>query len=124
MFTINIYLKLALIALGMIGGAVLWYAYGFWYAFPFLLTGLILLVSYLMLGTVQSASVMMQQMDYKGCEQRLSMTLSPKLLYVTNRAYYYIIKGSLAVQQGEKMMLKNGSIKHNRSNCQRIMNAR
>ncbi|MFN8279473.1 MAG: hypothetical protein U0V49_04225 [Saprospiraceae bacterium] len=102
MFTINIYLKLALIALGMIGGAVLWYAYGFWYAFPFLLTGLILLVSYLMLGTVQSASVMMQQMDYKGCEQRLSMTLSPKLLYVTNRAYYYIIKGSLAVQQGEK----------------------
>lgn len=102
MFTINIYLKFAIIAIGIIGGAILWKIYGFWYAFPFLLTGIILLVSYLMLGTVQSASMMMQKMDFEGCQKRLDLTLSPKLLYVTNRAYYYLIKGSVEVQVGDK----------------------
>ncbi len=102
MYTINIYLKLTLIALGIIGGAILWYAYGFWYAFPFLLVGLVLLISYIMLGTVQSASIFMQNMDYDGCQKRLALTLNPNWLYVTNRAYYYLIKGSAAVQKGEK----------------------
>lgn len=102
MFTINIYLKFAIISIGIIGGAILWKVYGFWYAFPFLLTGIIMLVSYLMLGTVQSASMMMQKMDFEGCQKRLDLTLSPKLLYVTNRAYYYLIKGSVEVQVGDK----------------------
>lgn len=102
MYTINIYLKLAIIAAGLLGGTALWIAYGFWYSFPFLLVGALMLTSYVMLGTVQSASVLMQQTDFAGCEKRLGMTLSPKLLYVTNRAYYFIIKGSLAVQKGEK----------------------
>ena len=39
MFTINIYLRFALIGLGIIGGSLLWSAYGFWYGFPFLLVG-------------------------------------------------------------------------------------
>ncbi len=102
MFTINIYLKFAIIAIGIIGGAILWKVYGIWYSFPFILAGIIMLVSYLMLGTVQSASMLMQKMDYEGCQKRLDLTFSPKLLYVTNRAYYYLIKGSVEVQSGDK----------------------
>ena len=51
MYTINIYLKLALIALCLVGGTILAFTSGFWYAFPFLLVGLLLLVSYILLGT-------------------------------------------------------------------------
>ncbi len=102
MFTINIYLKFFLIAIGIIGGIILWWAYGFWYAFPFLLTGIILLLSYIFLGTIQSASQFMQTMDYNSCEKRLALVLKPDWLYVTNRAYYYILKGSMAAQRGDK----------------------
>lgn len=96
MFTINIYLKFALIALFLGGGVVLAFLFGFWYAFPLLLIGLLLLVSYLMLGTVQSAAAFMQTSDFINTEKRLNLTLTPKLLYSTNRAYYFMMKGSIA----------------------------
>ena len=96
MFTINIYLRFALIALSLIGGTVLAIFFGFWYAFPVLLTGLVLLVGYLLLGTVQSAAVFMQQQDFEAVEKRLNLTLTDRLLYSTNRAYYYMMKGSVA----------------------------
>ena len=101
MFTINIYLKLALIAVFMIGGVVLAFSFGFWYAFPLLLIGLILLASYIFLGTVQSAAELMQKGDFEGCEQRLNLTLRPQWLYVTNKAFYYLIQGSLALNAKE-----------------------
>lgn len=95
MFIINIYLKLALIALGLIGGTVLTVVYGFWYGFPFLLLGLILLASYLLLGTVQSAGQMVEKQDFVGAKQRLGLTKFPGMLYVTNRAMFYIMHGSI-----------------------------
>lgn len=98
MFTINIYLKFALIALTLIGGVVLTSAFGFWYAFPFLLIGIGLLISYILLGTVQSAAILMQKMDFEGTDRRLNLTLKPGWLYSANRAYYYMIKGGLAMQ--------------------------
>lgn len=98
MFTINIYLRLALIAAGIIGGIGLIIAFGFWYGFPFLLAGIILLVGYLLLGTVQSAAQLMQNMDFLGAEKRLGLTVSPRLLYSGNRAYFYMLKGSIAMQ--------------------------
>ena len=101
MYTINIYLKLALIALCLVGGTILAFTSGFWYAFPFLLVGLLLLVSYILLGTIQSAAQMMQQMDFEACEKRLALTFKPEWLYVTNRAYYYLIKGSAKMQQNK-----------------------
>jgi tetratricopeptide (TPR) repeat protein len=97
MFTINIYLKFALIAFFLGGGVVLSVLFGFWYAFVLLLIGITLLVSYIMLGTIQSAAQMLQVSDFDGAEKRLALTLTPKLLYVTNRAFYYIIKGSIAL---------------------------
>lgn len=97
MFTINIYLRFALIALFLGGGIALAIAFGFWYALPLLLTGIILLVGYVLFGTVQSAAMLMQNADFDQSEKRLNLTLTPKWLYATNRAYYYMIKGSIAM---------------------------
>ena len=101
MLQINIYVKFALIAACFIGGGILWAAYGFWYSSIFLLAGIILLVSYLLLGTVQSAAELMQKMDFDGAEQRLELTYFPGLLYVSNKAFYYIIKGTAKLNKEE-----------------------
>ncbi|MEM0991594.1 MAG: hypothetical protein AAF847_07615 [Bacteroidota bacterium] len=97
--TINIYLRFALIGVFLVGGVVLAILFGFWYSFPLLLAGIILLAGYLLLGTVQSAGVLMQSMDIDAAEKRLDLTLSPKLLYTTNKAFYYILKGTFAAQR-------------------------
>lgn len=97
MFTINIYLRFALIALGIIGGTALSAAYGFWYGFFFILAGIILLIGYLLLGTVQSAAMLMQSMNFDAVEKRLGLTFFPGLLYKANRAYLYMIRGTMAM---------------------------
>lgn len=102
MFTINIYLKLGLIALTLLGGVALSIAFGFWYAFPFFLIGILLFVSYVLLGTVQTAAQMVETQDLDAAEKRLNLTLNPKWLYVTNRAYFYIMKGSIGMQKGQE----------------------
>ncbi len=101
MFTINIYLRFGLIALTLIGGTILAFAYGFWYAFPFLLVGLALLLGYVFLGTVQSAAQLVQSQDFTAAEKRINMTMAPNLLYKTNRAFFYMLKGTLAMQRQE-----------------------
>ena len=97
MFTVNIYLKFALIALCLIGGTALAFSVSFWYALPILLIGLGLLASYILLGTVQSSAMLMQKMDFAACEKRLGLTYKPEWLYKTNRAYFFLIKGSIAM---------------------------
>lgn len=116
MFTINIYLRFALIALFLGGGIALAFIFGFWYAFPLLLTGLILLVSYVLLGTVQSAAMLMQAGDMEKAEKRLDLTLKPRFLYSTNRAYFYMLKGSMAMarkdmDESEQWLLKAKEVK-------------
>jgi tetratricopeptide (TPR) repeat protein len=111
MFTINIYLRFALIALFLGGGIALAFLYGFWYSFPLLLIGLILLIGYILFGTVQSAAELMQSADFDKSEQRLNLTLNPRWLYSTNRAYYFMIKGSIAmarkdIDESEKWLRK------------------
>lgn len=101
MFTINIYVKLALIAVFLGGGILLSILYGIGYSWILILIGILLLISYILLGTVQSAAQMVQTMDFDGAEKRLNLTLNPKWLYVTNRAFYYILKGSIAAQKGQ-----------------------
>lgn len=102
MFIINIYLRFALIGVLLVGGTIMAIFLGFWYAFPFLLAGLGLLIGYFLLGTVQSAAQLMQETDYLGAEKRLNLTWKPNLLYVSNRAYYYIMKGTIAQGLGRK----------------------
>ena len=101
MFTINIYLKFALIGVFLLGGTVLAIAYSFWYALPLILIGLILLASYIFLGTVQSAAMKVQTGDFVASEKRLNMTFKPNWLYKTNRSYYYLLKGTFAGQRND-----------------------
>ena len=96
MFTINIYLKFAIMALCFIGGIVLTITNGFGYSWIFLLIGIIFLVSYLLLGTVQSAAQLVQEMKFIDADKRLGLTFFPKLLFRPNRAAFYMIKGTLA----------------------------
>lgn len=102
MFTINIYLKFALIAVGFIGGAILTVTSGFWYSFPFWLLGIIMLFSYFFLGTVQSAAQLVQDNNFDAASRRLALTRFPRLLYITNRAFYFIMKGTLSAQGGDQ----------------------
>lgn len=97
MFKINIYLKFALIALFFGGGILLWVLYGILYSLPVLIIGIGLLASYFLLGTVTSASEMIQDGNFDAAKERLALTKFPGLLYVTNRAIYYIMQGSIAV---------------------------
>lgn len=99
MITINIYLRLALIAVGIVGGVALWAAFGFWYGFPFLLVGLFLLAGYLMLGTIMSTNMLLSQTRFHEAEQRLKLTLFPKILLVGYKGVYYMTHGALALQK-------------------------
>lgn len=115
MFTINIYLKFALIALTLIGGTLLSFVYGFWYGFPFLLVGIGLLVSYILLGTIQSAAQLIQVSQFEEAEKRLNLTFKPEWLYSANHAYYNMMKGTLAASKkdnegAEKYFAKAQSI--------------
>lgn len=99
MFTINIKLRFALIALGILGGIALWAAYGFWYGFPFLLTGIILLAGYLMIGTIISTNQLMAQQRWQEAEDRLKMTYFPKLLLVGYKGVFFMTHGAFAMQK-------------------------
>ncbi len=101
MFIINIYLKFALIIGGFVLGAILQTMYGFWYAFPFWLLGFVMLASYIFLGTVASTAQLIQDGDFVGARKRLGLTKFPKFLYVTNKAFYWIMNGTLTSQEGD-----------------------
>ncbi|MBK9016615.1 MAG: hypothetical protein IPM82_22465 [Saprospiraceae bacterium] len=97
MFTIHPYLKFALIAVFLIGGIVMMATLPWGYGLPFVIIGLILLASYILLGTIQhTAKVMQANQNYLEAEKWLNLTWNPKWLYVTNRAYFYMMKGTIA----------------------------
>lgn len=115
MILIPVYLRFALIALFLGGGIALWMTMGVWYGIFFVLTAVFLLVGYLLLGTIQSAAALIQKSDFHGAESRLGLTLFPRLLYSANRAYYFLLKGTLAMQrqdfdQAEAFMMRADQI--------------
>jgi hypothetical protein len=65
--------------------------------------GLILLLGLVFLGTVGPAAQALQTGDFDKAEQVLKLTPNPKWLYATNKAYYYMLKGSIAL--GRKDMV-------------------
>ncbi len=99
MFIIPPYLRFALIAAGILGGVALWVAFGFWYGFPFLLAGIILLAGFIFLGTVGPAAKAVQVQDFDRGEQLLNLTLKPEWLYSANRAFYYMMRGTIALSR-------------------------
>ncbi len=97
MFTIPPYVRFALIALCLIGGIALWASLGVWYGIFFVITGIILFVGYVLLGTVAPAAKAIQVQDFDGAEKMLNLTLKPEWLYSANRAFYYMMKGNIAL---------------------------
>jgi hypothetical protein len=84
--------------------------------FPLILAGVVLLAGYIALGTVQSAALLMQSGDLEKTEERLNLTYFPQFLYVSNRAYFYMIKGSVALGRkdtdaGEQWLKKAQTVK-------------
>jgi hypothetical protein len=99
MFTINIYLRLALTAVCLVGGIALWATLGFWYALPFLLIGISLIVGYILLGTVQSAAALLQGNDLVAAEKQLDLTYFPQWLFGPNKSAFYMMKSSFAMNR-------------------------
>lgn len=99
MFTINIYLRFALIVGGILGGIGLWAGLGFWYGFPFLLIGIIMLIGYIMLGTILSTSLLLNQQRLEEAEQRLKLTFFPKLLFNGYKGVFHMTYGAIAMQR-------------------------
>jgi hypothetical protein len=99
MFTINIYLRFAIIVGGIVGGITLWATLGFWYGFPFLLVGIVMLAGYLMLGTILSTNQLLAKQQIAEAEARLRLTFFPKLLLVGYKGVYYMTHGAMAMQK-------------------------
>ncbi len=99
MFSINIYLRFALIALGLVGGTVLSSSYGFWYGFPFILIGLLLLLGYFLLGTIVSTNQLLGSMQVDEAEARLKMTYFPNMLLMGYRGVFYMTKATIDMQR-------------------------
>ncbi len=99
MFVINIYLRLVLISLFLGGGIALSFVYGIWWSLPLVIVGIVLLIGYVLLGTVAGAGKKMQLGDFDGAQKHLDLTFFPQFLFGPNRAYYYMLKGSLALNQ-------------------------
>ena len=117
MFTIHPYLKFALIAVLIIGGITMMVTLPWGYGLPLVIIGLLLLASYILLGTIQhSAKVMQNGQNYLEADKWLNLTWKPEWLYTTNRAYYYMMKGTIAQGLGrsdeaEGWLLKAQSFK-------------
>ena len=97
MVNLNIYVLLGGMAACLLGGILLAIFVGFWYSFPFLLIGIILLIVYILFGSVNSAAKHIQTGDFVTAEKKLGLTLKPDWLYVTQRAFYYIMQGSISM---------------------------
>ncbi len=99
MINLNIYVLIGLTALFLLGGVLLALFVGFWYSFPVLLIGIILLLVYIFFGSVNSAAKHIQNEEFDEAEKKLNLTLKPDWLYITQRAFYYIMKGSIAMHR-------------------------
>jgi hypothetical protein len=107
MFTINIYLRFALIAAGIIGGIALWLAYGFWYGFPFLLVGIVLLLGYLLLGTILSTNQLLGQQRFMEAEKQLKLTFFPQILLTGYKGVYFMTEAAIALQKKDLPAAEN-----------------
>ncbi len=99
MMNLNIYVLLGLTAFFLLSGIVSAFVFGFWWAFPLLLVGIILLVIYILFGSVNSAAKHIQTEEFEEADKKLALTFKPEWLYVTQRAFYYIMKGSIAMHR-------------------------
>ena len=79
------------------GGIILAFTVGFWYSFPLLLIGVVALLVYIFFGSVNSAAKHIQTGDFEKAKQQLRLTWKPEWLYVTQKAFYFIMQGAIAM---------------------------
>lgn len=72
---------------------------GFGFSFIFWIIFLVFVAGYIMFGTLSAAAKALGEQDMEGAEKALSYTLKPNWMLKMNRAYYYFIKGSIAMQR-------------------------
>ena len=97
MLNINIYVLLGVMITMLGGGIILAFTVGFWYSFPLLLVGVIALLIYIFFGSVNSAAKHIQTGDFEKAKKQLSLTWKPEWLYVTQKAFYYIMQGAISM---------------------------
>ena len=97
MLKLDLYVRFALIAASIILGIVLSVWQGFWYGFPFFIVALVLIAGYVLLGTIRSASELLQEQKIDEAEQRLALTKFPQYLFPANKAYYYMLQANIAI---------------------------
>lgn len=86
-------------AVSLLLGIILTASFSFWYAIPFFLTFIVLTIGYIMLGTVQSAALMMQEGNLDEVKKRLKLTFKPEWLYTVQRSYYFMLMGTISTQE-------------------------
>ena len=97
MLKLDIYVRFALIAASIVLGIVLSVWQGFWYGFPLFIVAVVLLIGYVLLGTIRSASELLQEQRVDDAEARLALTKWPQYLFPANKAYYYMLKANIAL---------------------------
>ena len=99
MLKLDIRVRFALIAASLVLGIVLSVWQGFWYGFPLFIVAIVLIVGYFLLGTIRSASELLQEQKLDEAEKQLALTKYPQYLFPANRAYYYMLKANIAQQR-------------------------
>ncbi len=97
MLKLDLYVRFALIAASLLIGIGLIVWQGFWYGFPFLLIAIVLIVGYVLLGTIRSAAELLQEQKIDEAEARLALTRWPQYLFPANKAYYYMLQANIAI---------------------------
>ncbi len=97
MLKLDLYVRFALIVGCLILGLVLSVWQGFWYGFPLFIVALVLIAGYILLGTIRSASELLQEQRIDEAEARLALTKFPQWLFPANKAYFYMIQANIAL---------------------------
>ena len=107
MMNINIYLLIGLTIGTLLAGLILAFTVNFWYALPFLIIGIIMLVVYVLFGSVNAAAKHIQDGDFATADKKLKLTWKPEWLYVTQRAFYHIMKGTIAMDAKDTVLAES-----------------
>lgn len=84
----------------LIGGVIVSFLpYGLAWSWIMLIPGIILLVGYILFGTIASASQLLQTGNLDEAEKRLQLTYKPEWLLKMNRGTYYFILGAIETQR-------------------------
>ena len=92
-------LRFLLIALFIALGFVLWHQVGLWSAIAPFTGALLLIISFIFLGTVGPSFARLKRGQIKEADRLINLTQFPNLLLKRHRAYYHFTKGMIDLQR-------------------------